>query len=65
MTELCLEACMVEFPPGHPKTFQRTLDIISLFVLAISNTVNLFPFFLLLFFVVVVVVVLSMKTLGK
>ena len=51
VTESCLEACMWikrtcldKFPPGHPKMFQRTLDIISLFVLAISNTVNLFLF---------------------
>ena len=31
-----------KFPPGHPKMFERMLDIISLFVLAISNTINLF-----------------------
>ena len=46
-----------EFPQGHPKMFERTLDI-SLFVLAISNTISLFPLFfffflLLLFFVCV------------
>ena len=36
MTESCLEACMGikrtcldEFPPGHPKMFERMLDIIS------------------------------------
>ena len=56
MTESCLEACMGikrtglnEFPPGHPKMFERTLDIISLFMLAMSNTINLFLF---LFFAV-------------
>ena len=50
VTESCLEACLEikrtcldEFPPGHPKMFERTLDIISLFVLAISNAINLFP----------------------
>ena len=53
VTESCLETCMWikhtcldEFPPGHPKTFERTLDNISLFVLAFSNTINLFPNFL-------------------
>ena len=52
VTELCLEVCMGikrtcldEFPPGHPKMFERTLDIISLFVLAISDNRNLFPNF--------------------
>ena len=49
VTESCLEVCMLikhtcldEFPPGHPKMFKRMLDIISLFVLAISNNINLF-----------------------
>ena len=49
VTESYLEACMGikrtyldEFPPGHPKMYERTLDM-SLFVLAISNTINLFP----------------------
>ena len=53
VTESYLEACMGikrtyldKFPQGHPKMFERTLDIISLFVLAISNTINLFPIFL-------------------
>ena len=52
MTESALKACMGivrtcldEFSPGHPKMFERTLDIISLFVLAISNTISLFPIF--------------------
>ena len=52
VTESCLEACMWikrtcldEFPPSHPKMFERTLDLISLFVLAVSNTINLFPSF--------------------
>ena len=52
VTESCLEVCMCikrtsldEFPPGHPKMFERTLHIISLFVLAISNNINLFPSF--------------------
>ena len=65
MTESCLEACMRikhacldEFSPGHPKMFEIMLDIISLFVLAISNTINLFPIFF-------VCVLLPMKTLGK
>ena len=50
VTESYLEAfmwikrsCLDEFPPGHPKMFERTLDIISLFVLAILNNINLFP----------------------
>ena len=53
VTESCFEAWMWikrtfldEFPLGHPKMFERTLDVISLFVLAISNTINLFPNFL-------------------
>ena len=53
VTESCLEACMGikcaclgAFPPGHPKMCERTLDIISLYVLAISNTINLFRNFL-------------------
>ena len=56
VTESCLEAymwikrtCLDEFPPGHPKMFGRTLDIISLFVLAISNTINLYRNFFVLF----------------
>ena len=56
MTESCLETCMGikrigldEFPPGHPKMFERTLDITSLFVLTISNTINLFPIFILFY----------------
>ena len=66
VTESCLGecmwikcACLDEFPPGHSKMFERTLDIISLFiiVLAISNTINLFPIF--------VCCSLSVKTLGK
>ena len=44
-----------EFPPGHPKMFERTLDIISLFVLAISNTINFYFRFVLF----------PMKTSGK
>ena len=51
--KLCLGACMGikrtcfdAFPPGHPKMFERTLNIILVFVLAISNTINLFPNFL-------------------
>ena len=62
VTESWLEACMWikhtcldEFPPGHPKMFERTLDIILLFILAISNTINLFLSFFVLF---------SMKMLG-
>ena len=34
-----------EFPQGHPEMFERTLDIILLLVLAISNTINLFQIF--------------------
>ena len=45
-----LSTCLDEFPSGHPKMFERTLDIISLFVLAVSNTINLFPIFFLIFF---------------
>ena len=52
VTESCLEACMGikctsldEFPPGQPKMFERTLDIISMFVLAISNMICLFVLF--------------------
>ena len=63
MTESCLEvhmgikrACLDEFPPDDPKMIKRMLDIISLFVLAISNTISLFPIFLVL---------LPLKTLGK
>ena len=41
--------CLNEFPQGHPKMFERTLDIISLFVWAISNNINLFPSFFVLF----------------
>jgi len=55
--------CLDEYPPGHPKMFERTPDTISLFVLAISDTIS---------FVVVVVVVcflflvlFPVKTLGK
>ena len=50
VTKSCLKACMGikhtcldVFSPGHPKMFKWILDIISLFVLAISNTINLFP----------------------
>ena len=44
VTESCLKrTCLDEFPLGHPKMFERTLDVISLFVLAISNTMSLFP----------------------
>ena len=81
MTESCLEACMGikrtcldEFPLGHPKMFERTVDIISMFVLAILNTINLF-LILSVFFVVVFVFVFlvffvffvlsPIKTLGK
>ena len=56
VTESSLEVCMGikrtfldEFPPGHPKMFERTVDIISLFLLAISSTINLFPNFLCCF----------------
>ena len=49
VTESSLKACMWikhtcldAFPPGHPKMFERMLDIISLFVLAISDSINLF-----------------------
>ena len=44
--EMCMwikRTCLDEFPPGHPKMFERMLDIISLFVLAISNTISLSP----------------------
>ena len=57
VTESCLEACMWikrtcldEFPPGDPKMFEGKLDIISLFVLAISNNISLFPSFLFYFY---------------
>ena len=50
VTESCLKAymgikhtCLDVFSLGHPKLFKWTLDIISSFILAISNTVNLFP----------------------
>ena len=32
-------------PPGHPKLFERILDIISLFVLAILNTTKVSIYF--------------------
>ena len=38
--------CSDELYAGHPKMFERTLDIISLFVLSISNTINFFLIFL-------------------
>ena len=46
VTELWITLTSLEkIPPGHPKTFKRMLDIISLFILAISNNINLFPNF--------------------
>ena len=72
VTESCLETCMQikrtcldGFPPGHHKMFERTLDIILLFVLAISNNINLFPSFFLFIFIKNKIMLFPMKTLGK
>ena len=55
--ESCLEVwmwikrtCLDEFLPGHPKMFETTLVIISLFVLAISNSQFISEFFFFGFF---------------
>ena len=53
VTESCMwikRTRLDEFPPGHPKMFERTLDNISLFVLAISNSISLFPILIIYLF---------------